>query len=169
MPHRSIPRRFVIAGALASGALALTASRTAASGSVLLTVESASGLRTLGLAQLDALPQRTIRTSTPWTEGTIAFGGPPLRAVLRRAGIGDDARFGAYALNNYSVEFRPGDVEDDYPILATRMDGRLFGRRELGPLWVLYPYDLDSRYRTEPVYSRSIWQLVRIVVRDRGT
>jgi hypothetical protein len=34
--------------------------------------------------------------------------------------------------------------------------------REKGPLWLVYPYDLNKAYQSETIYSRSIWQLVRI-------
>jgi hypothetical protein len=35
--------------------------------------------------------------------------------------------------------------------------------RDKGPLWVIYPYDSDD-YRSEVIYSRSIWQLDRLEV-----
>ena len=38
--------------------------------------------------------------------------------------------------------------------------------RDKGPLWVVYPYDSSADYRTEVIYSRSIWQLDRIEVVD---
>ena len=38
--------------------------------------------------------------------------------------------------------------------------------RDKGPLWVIYPFDDDPRYRSETVYFRSIWQLNRIIVMD---
>ena len=36
--------------------------------------------------------------------------------------------------------------------------------REKGPIWVIYPYDHDADYRTDTIFSRSIWQLDRIDV-----
>jgi len=36
--------------------------------------------------------------------------------------------------------------------------------REKGPLWVIYPYDSDAKFRTEVIYSRSIWQLDRLAI-----
>ena len=35
-------------------------------------------------------------------------------------------------------------------------------RRDKGPLWVIYPYHDNIDYRSETIYSRSIWQLDRI-------
>jgi hypothetical protein len=42
------------------------------------------------------------------------------------------------------------------------MDGKTMSVRDKGPLWIIYPYDSSADYRTEVVYSRSIWQLDRI-------
>ena len=36
--------------------------------------------------------------------------------------------------------------------------------RDKGPLWIIYPYDQNTDYQTEVIYSRSIWQLDRIEV-----
>ncbi|RYH00603.1 oxidoreductase, partial [Salipiger sp. IMCC34102] len=36
--------------------------------------------------------------------------------------------------------------------------------RDKGPLWIVYPYDDTPEYRSEVIYSRSIWQLDRIEV-----
>lgn len=166
MPSALISRRFAIAGAIAAGSTSVFADEagTAADG-VLLRIDIATGSRSFDLAQLDALPQLTFRTSTPWTEGQITFSGPPLRIVLLHADVGELESFVAHALNRYVIEFDPEDIEEDYPIIATRMDGKPLSKRTLGPLWVLYPYDLDSRYRTEDIYSHSIWQLVRIIAK----
>lgn len=149
---------------LGAGLPALSRAGTAAGADdVLLSVTAAGGETTFDLAQLDALPQQSFATSTLWTEGVITFSGPPLRAVLQAAGIAADQPFRALALNDYAVSFTPSDVEDDVPIVATRMNGETFGPRRLGPLWVVYPFDRDARFRSETTYSRAIWQLKKIV------
>ena len=33
------------------------------------------------------------------------------------------------------------------------------------PLWLIYPYDHNQAYQAELIYSRSIWQLVRLDLR----
>ena len=33
---------------------------------------------------------------------------------------------------------------------------------EKSPFGVIHPYDSDPKFRTETIYSRSIWQLTRI-------
>ena len=44
------------------------------------------------------------------------------------------------------------------------MNGDVMLVRNKGPLWVVYPYDENPEYRSEVIYSRSIWQLDRIEV-----
>ena len=50
------------------------------------------------------------------------------------------------------------------PIIAYMMNGEEMSVRNKGPLWLVYPYDLNHEYRSEVIYSRSIWQLDRIDV-----
>jgi hypothetical protein len=132
---------------------------------ILLTVDTPQGARTFDLARLDALPQQRFRTTTLWTFGKIEFSGPALRDVLAAAGADAAMPVDAYALDDYRVVFAPGTIGEGVPIVATRMNGATFGPRDLGPLWVVYPFDSDAGYRSEIVFSRSIWQLNRLVVR----
>ena len=88
--------------------------------------------------------------------------------MLAAAGAGATVTFEAQALNGYSVTFAREAIEDRVPIIATRRDGKPFGPRDLGPLWVVYPYDAEVRFRSETVYAQSIWQLTRIAARPSG-
>ncbi|GGW26647.1 oxidoreductase [Gemmobacter lanyuensis] len=110
---------------------------------------------------LDALPEVRIRTSTIWTEGEIEFSGPALLTVLKEVGI-TSGRVRLAALNDYVIELNVADMTDDYPILAIRRDGKSFGVRDNGPIWVIYPYDAGAMFATERIYASSVWQLVRI-------
>jgi len=137
-------------------------------GEVLLTVsgaienETADGVVSLELAQLQALPEQVFTTSTIWTETPVVFTGVSLRDVLDHAGV-EATKIKAVALNDYIVEIPLDGVSDQAPIIAYLMDGEQMSPRDKGPLWIVYPYDADPDYRTEVVYSRSIWQLNRIV------
>ncbi|MGB1266126.1 MAG: oxidoreductase, partial [Nereida ignava] len=51
----------------------------------------------------------------------------------------------------------------DGPIIAYKQNGSEMSRRRKGPLWIVYPYDDKKSYQTETVYSRSIWQLDRLI------
>lgn len=141
---------------------------TARAQDALLVVQTAAGDSSFDLARLDSLPQREFRTTTLWTEGEILFSGPALADVLAAAGVVGPMVWDAFAQNDYSVVFNPEDIETGVPIIATRMDGETFGPRKLGPLWIVYPFDSDLRFRSESVYSRSIWQLNRLAVHQDG-
>lgn len=113
---------------------------------------------------LRSLPARSFQTSTVWTEGVHEFEGVPLRTLLERLGAAKDASVSAVAVNDYAVEIPASAIEDDAPIIAYHIDGATFSRREKGPLWVIFPYDEDARYRSEVTYGQSIWQLDRLTV-----
>lgn len=110
---------------------------------------------------LASLPATTIETSTIWTEGTQTFTGVSLMDLAEMIGASEGA-FLAMAINDYTVEIPVTDAVKDGPIIAYLMDGAEMSVREKGPLWVIYPYDSKAAYRSEVIYSRSIWQLDRI-------
>ena len=138
-------------------------------GAVLLTVSGVAArsagedVAKLDLAMLEALPVTRFRTSTIWTEGVSEFTGVALGDLLTYLGA-EGTRIEAVALNDYKVTIPFSDAVKEGPIVAYRVDGALLKRREKGPLWVVYPYDANPDYQTEVIYSRSIWQLDRIVV-----
>ncbi len=84
-----------------------------------------------------------------------------LSTLVDRLGI-EGASLRATAINDYTVEIPLSDAVEGGPMIAYRMDGEIMSVRNKGPLWVVYPYDSESDYRTEVIYSRSIWQLDRI-------
>lgn len=140
----------------------------APTGATLLTLsgalenETADGVVSLDLAQLQALPQQQFTTSTIWTETPVEFTGVSLRDVLDHAGV-TATYIQAVALNDYKVEIPLDSVTDNAPIIAYMMDGKEMSPRDKGPLWIVYPYDSEAKYRSEVTYSRSIWQLDRVV------
>lgn len=138
---------------------------------VILTVSGNVETRNVGdTAQLDeamfeALEQATIKTSTIWTEGTQTFQGVSLTTLVDVLGItGGTLR--ASAINDYTIEIPLTDAVEGGPIVAHRINGETISVRDKGPLWIVYPYDDDSKYRTEVIYSRSIWQLDRLEAVD---
>jgi len=153
-------RRQLLGG---GAALFLSGHASRAAGHSLLTIASDSGEMVLDRADLEALPQQNFDTSTIWTSGQMTFSGPPLRSVLATAGIAT-GRVELIAANDYRVGIDLADLGAEVPILATRIDGSPFSRREKGPLWLVYPYDADPAFRSEAIYARSIWQIVRIEV-----
>ena len=110
------------------------------------------------LDELDSMQQVEFSTTTIWTEGTARFSGVSVMRLLESVGAaGETLRMSA--LNDYSVEMPVADLEEDAPIIATRMNGEIMPVREKGPYWVVYPFDSNPKYQTEATYARSVWQL----------
>lgn len=157
-------RRDFLGYAAAATGLALMSGPVRADEALLrVTGDVAGGARDFSDADLLALPQIGFRTSTIWTEGELEFSGPSLEAVLTAAGAGPgDLRLSA--VNDYVVSMPRSLVEAEAPIVANRIDGAPFSRRDKGPLWIVFPYDSDARFRAETVYAYSVWQLAGIAV-----
>lgn len=115
------------------------------------------------LPMLEALPGRTGRMQTPWTEGTVQLSGPLLRAVLEAAGA-NGRNLKVRALNDYSADVPLGDATDLDTILALRLNGKLLSVREMGPIFLVYPFDKNPELYNEKYFSRSVWQIKEIVV-----
>ena len=69
------------------------------------------------------------------------------------------------AINDYSITVPVSEIGQDNPMIAYARNGEPMSLREKGPFWLVYNYDADPAFRTETVYSRSIWQLDRITAR----
>lgn len=110
---------------------------------------------------LRAIDNSEILTETIWTPDTHRFEGVRLDRLFEFLGARGEA-VRATAINDYSVLIPLTDATEDGPIIAHSMDGKEMSRREKGPLWVIYPYSSSARYRSEVIYSRSIWQLDRL-------
>lgn len=138
---------------------------------VILTVSGAIGntnaddTAQFDLAMLESLDSTSFDTSTIWTEGVDSFTGVPLQALIEAVGA-EGTTLRATAINDYTVEIPVSDAVEGGPIVAYLMNGETMSVRDKGPLWVIYPYDDNADYRTEVVYSRSIWQLDRLEVVD---
>lgn len=165
----AIARRSFMASALAAclATPGLADRFGAPTGEVLLTVTGSIAERNAGdtlqfdRAQLAALPQTSFTTSTTWTSGTPTFTGVLLKDLI--SAIGATGRtITLTAKNDYTVTLPMTDVGEDAPLIAYLMDGQPMSLRDKGPVWMVYPYDLNDKYRTEQTYSRSIWQLTTL-------
>jgi len=136
-------------------------------GEVLLTASGAISETNVGataafdLEMLSELPETTYRTSTIWTDGEKTFTGVAMAELLDELGI-TTGTIRASAINDYTVEIPVESVTPSAPIVAYELDGAPMSRRQKGPLWIVYPFDSDPEFRTEVIYSRSIWQLDRL-------
>ncbi|WP_299611558.1 oxidoreductase [uncultured Tateyamaria sp.] len=127
--------------------------------------DSESDTISLSLAALDAMAQETFSTTTIWTEGEVTFSGVPLKAMLESVDAAGSS-VEMVALNDYKVVMPMAELEDNAPIVATRMDGETMSVRDKGPYWIVFPYDQNPKYQNETIYSFSIWQLNRLKVVD---
>ncbi|WP_102896809.1 molybdopterin-dependent oxidoreductase [Phaeobacter piscinae] len=118
------------------------------------------------MEELRNLPVAQFDTRTIWTSGEQAFTGVSLAALLAHVGVaeGQSGVVVARAINDYAVEIPVSDATNGGPMVAYERNGSSMSVRDKGPLWIVYPYDSDPTYRTEAVYSRSIWQLEEITV-----
>lgn len=140
-------------------------------GQVLLTVSgnitttNDAGTAVLDLEMLQALETRKIETTTIWTEGTQVFEGVRLKTLVDALGL-EGTTLRATAINDYAVDIPFADATQDGPIVAYLLNGKEMSVRDKGPLWIVYPYDENADFRTEVIYSRSIWQMTRIEAID---
>lgn len=138
-------------------------------GKVVLTIlgqvgtTNAPGRAEFDMAMLAALPQRQLVTHTPWHKGLQTFTGPLLRDVLAQAGATGQRLF-AVALNDYRIELPLDDIHTFDVVLARLHNGEPMRVRDMGPLFIVYPYDSDDRLRNDRYYSRSAWQLRSLTV-----
>ncbi|MDP1900520.1 MAG: molybdopterin-dependent oxidoreductase [Rubrivivax sp.] len=115
------------------------------------------------MAMLEALPQTSFATRTPWYAQARRFSGPLLRDVLAAAGA-QGTVLHLSALNDYRVDMPFDDAQRHDVILARLLDDRPMAVRDKGPLLVIYPFDARPELRNAVYYSRSAWQLRTIEV-----
>jgi hypothetical protein len=167
-----IHRRQFIAASLGLSQLHATA-QNAAGGAIVLRIRRPGLPAPRGeergdfdMARIERLPQRTVRTTTPWYTAPREFTGPLLRDLLAEAGLpasgGTTAR--CTALNDYRVDIPLEDARRIDVVVARLLDGKPMSVREKGPLFVIYPFDDRPELRTSVYFGRCIWQLKAIEV-----
>ena len=166
-----LPRAAAALLMLAAAVLPVHAGTLAApQGTPILTVtgaiseKNAGEAATFDMAMLKALPGRVTETETPWTKGRVRFEGPLGSALLQAIGAtGTTLRI--VALNDYAVDVPAEDFRKWPVILAVSRDGKPMSVREKGPIFVIYPFDLDPSLYNEKIFARSAWQVKSIEVR----
>lgn len=165
-----LARRFVLTAlSLLIPGMAVAQTLPPPAGEVVLTVAgavdrpNAGDVAAFDMAMLAGLPATSFRTTTIWNDGTQWFEGVLLRDLI--AAVGARGRtIRAVALNDYAVELPMSDATDGCALVAYARNGAPMTVRAKGPLWIVYNYDSDPKYRTEVIYSRSIWQLARLEI-----
>jgi hypothetical protein len=117
----------------------------------------------LDMKALQALPQKSFTTQTPWDPKPVTFSGPLLRDVLQLVKAkGQHIR--AVALNDYRVKLPQSDAREHDVVVAVEMNGQAIPVRTKGPLFIVYPFDAKKELQHKTYYERSIWQLKAIEV-----
>lgn len=155
-----------LAGLLATSAFALDAptGRAILTISGAITQPNAGAVAKLDMKMIEALPQQTFTTRTPWFDKPVTFTGPLLADVMAAVGAKGSA-LAATAINDYTITIPMDDVNARKVIMARLIDGKPIPVREKGPLFVVYPFDTDATLRTSVYYERSIWQLKSLDVK----
>jgi hypothetical protein len=145
----------------AAGLLTLVSSAAVAQETA-LTVTDGTRIVTLDMAQVEALPQQMIETSTVWTEGVQVFSGPSMQSVLQEAGFAGETVL-AEALDGYSVEIPRDRLTADGGILAVRMNGAPLPE-EKAPYWIVFPYDESPEINDKDHQDWSVWAATKLTV-----
>lgn len=166
MPRRITPglSAVLLIGSLLLSMPLVAESLPAPTGEVILTVSgniehtNAGAQAHLDRDMLMAMEPRVIETNTPWHSEPGRFEGPLFRAVLSAVGARGE-RVQVQALDGFEAEIPVSDLETYDVILAMKRNGDTMAIRDLGPLFVLYPFDDHPELLTEMIRFRSVWQV----------
>lgn len=136
----------------------------ARAGDILLTFTLPDRIESFDHDALATLPVAEFETSTIWTEGMQRFRGVRMVDLLAHLGV-TDGQLQLTAANDYSIEIDVESFRPDGAILAYERNGAPMTLRSKGPLWLVYPYDSSPEFRSEVIYSNSIWQLDRMALK----
>lgn len=144
--------------------LSFAGSLEAPQGRVILSVSGKIGATNKGelavfdMAMIQALPQHSFTTRTPWYDKPVKFTGPRLADVLA-AVKASGTTVSAVAINDYKISIPMEDVGQHGVLMARLIDDKPIPVRSKGPLFVVYPFDNAAALRSSVYYERSIWQL----------
>lgn len=113
---------------------------------------------------LAQIPQKTIVTHTPWSEGKHTYSGFNPTDFFKLLGIQGE-NISLTALNDYTIEVPVDDFVEVGAIFATHMDGIPMTIRNKGPIMVIYPFDENPKLKVETYFGRSIWQVTEMTIR----
>jgi len=114
-------------------------------------------------ASFESLGMVTIETKTPWYPGPVKFEGVPLDKLMLAVGA-KGKTITVVALNDYSSDIPVDDFTKYHPILAIKRNGEYMPVTDKGPLFVIYPFDSNPDLQSQQFYSRSVWQVAKLIV-----
>jgi hypothetical protein len=142
----------------------------APAGKVILTIsgkiqtQNGTGIAEFDRDMLERLGMQSFTTTTPWHKQPTAFEGIALDRLMQAVGATGE-RITALALDDYSTDIPIEDFSKYHTILALKRDGEYMPVRDKGPLFIVYPYDSMPELKHQMFYSRSAWQVNRIIVK----
>jgi hypothetical protein len=138
-------------------------------GKVVLTISGKIGMFNVGNSakfdreMLEALGWSSFTTSTPWYDVPVTFAGVRMAKLMQTVRADGEAVI-AGSLNDYETRIPTSDFARFDVLLALKRNGEYMPVREKGPLFIVYPYDSEWELKSQKYYSRSAWQLARLVV-----
>ncbi|WP_273793463.1 oxidoreductase [Brucella anthropi] len=112
---------------------------------------------------LEAIGLVTVETTNPWYDGRVRFEGVLMDKLMTLVGA-KGTNVTAVALNDYVSKLPMEDFTKFNVILAMKRDGNYMPVRDKGPLFIIYPYDSDPQLQTQTYYTRSAWQVAKLIV-----
>jgi hypothetical protein len=149
---------------------AMAASLAKPTGKVILTVSGLISNTNTGekaefdMPMIEALGTVSFTTKTPWYKDPVTFTGVPMDKLMEAVGA-KGTSVTVTALNDYATDIPIEDFKTHPVILATKRDGNYMPVRDKGPLFIIYPFDSQPELRNAVYYSRSAWQVARMVVK----
>lgn len=141
-------------------------------GDVLLKIDGAISRTNVGdeahldRAILESLPRFSFETTSPWYEGVESFSGALIKDVLEAVGASSDS-FLAAGFDDYAAEVTGLDFDRIPVLLAWERNGEPMTLRNLGPLWIMFPFDdFPDELDSHDVGAMAVWQLVTMTVHE---
>jgi hypothetical protein len=116
------------------------------------------------MLMIEAIGTESFTTKTPWYKDPVTFTGVPMSRLLDFVGA-KGTNLTVTALNDYATDIPFEDFKKYPVILATKRDGNYMPVRDKGPLFIVYNYDSNPDLQHQRFYSRSAWQVVRMVAK----
>jgi hypothetical protein len=138
-------------------------------GKVILTISGRIGIFNVGRTakfdrdMLEALGWSAFTTSTPWYDAPLTFAGVRMTSLMQAVRAEGDVVV-AGSLNDYETRIPINDFSSFGVLLALKCNGEYMPVRDKVPLFIVYPFDSEPELKSQKYYSRSAWQLARLVV-----
>ncbi len=116
------------------------------------------------LEMLEQFEASSFVTVTPWTDDTpTTFTGVRINELLEYVGA-KSRDFRASAIDKYWNDLTDMDFDNIPAIIAYKLNNEYMRVRDLGPLWIMFPFDEFPELDTEKYKTACVWQLIEIEI-----